>query len=47
VTTTHIKQGWHRRNGVPSSDRITLVEHFIRHDDHLTHVTVRKVLALD
>ena len=40
VTTTHIKQGWHRRNGVPSSDRITLVEHFIRHDDHLTHVTV-------
>ena len=40
VTTTHIKQGWHRRNGVPSSDRITLVEHFIRHDDRLTHVTV-------
>ena len=40
VTTTHIKQGWHRRNGVPSSDRITLVEHFIKHDDHLTHVTV-------
>jgi hypothetical protein len=40
VTTTHIKQGWHRRNGLPSSDRITLVEHFIRHDDHLTHVTV-------
>jgi len=40
VTTTHIKQGWHRRNGLPSSDRVTLVEHFIRHDDHLTHVTV-------
>jgi hypothetical protein len=40
VTTTHIKQGWHRRNGLPSSDRITLVEHFIRHDDRLTHVTV-------
>jgi hypothetical protein len=40
VTTTHIKEGWHRRNGVPSSDRITLVEHFIRHDDHLTHITV-------
>jgi hypothetical protein len=40
VTTTHIKQGWHRRNGLPSSDEITLVEHFIRHDDHLTHVTV-------
>src|SRR5580658_4990305 len=40
VTTTHIKQGWHRRNGIPSSDLITLTEHFIRHGDHLTHVTV-------
>jgi hypothetical protein len=40
VTTTHIKQGWHRRNGIPSSDMITLTEHFIRHDNHLTHVSV-------
>jgi len=40
VTTTHIKQGWHRRNGIPSSDLITLTEHFIRHGDHMTHVTV-------
>lgn len=40
VYTTHIKQGWHRRNGLPSSDEITLTEHFIRHGDHLTHVTV-------
>lgn len=40
VTTTHIKQGWHRRNGIPSSDMITLTEHFIRHGDHLTHVSV-------
>jgi hypothetical protein len=40
VTTTHIKQGWHRRNGLPSSDEITLVEHFIRHDTELTHVTI-------
>jgi hypothetical protein len=40
VNTTHIKQGWHRRNGVPSSDLITLTEHFIRHGEHLTHVTV-------
>ena len=23
VYTTHIKQGWHRRNGIPSSDMIT------------------------
>lgn len=40
VHTTHIKQGWHRRNGVPSSDLIDLVEHFIVHDGMLTHVTV-------
>jgi hypothetical protein len=40
VYTTHIKQGWYRRNGVPSSDRMTLIEHFIRHGDHLTHVSI-------
>jgi hypothetical protein len=40
VYTTHIKQGWHRRNGIPSSDMISLTEHFIRHGDHLTHVSV-------
>jgi hypothetical protein len=40
VYTTHIKQGWSRRNGIPSSDMITLTEHFIRHDNHLTHVSV-------
>jgi len=40
VYTTHIKQGWYRRNGVPSSDNITLTEHFIRHGDHLTHVSI-------
>ena len=40
VYTTHIKQGWKRRNGVPSSDKVSLTEHFIRHGDHLTHVSV-------
>ena len=40
VYTTHIKQGWTRRNGLPSSDLITLTEHFIRHGDHLTHVSI-------
>jgi hypothetical protein len=40
VTTTHIKQGWFRRNGVPSSDKITLTEHFILHGNQLTHVSV-------
>ena len=40
VETTHIKQGWHRRNGVPASDRTTLTEHFIRHGGRLTHIAV-------
>lgn len=40
VYTTHIKQGWYRRNGTPSSDKITLTEHFIRHGNQLTHVAV-------
>ena len=40
VTTTHLKQGWLRRNGVPESDQATLVERFIRHDKYLTHVVI-------
>jgi hypothetical protein len=40
VYTTHIKQGWVRRNGTPESDKATLVEHFIRHDNYLTHVSI-------
>ncbi len=40
VYTTHIKQGWVRRDGLPESDQATLVEHFIRHGDHLTHVSI-------
>ena len=40
ITTTHLKIGWIRRNGVPRSDRATVTEHWIRHDDHLTIVTV-------
>lgn len=42
VTTTHLKEGWIRRNGVPRSDKATLVEYFIRHGDYLTLVTVVK-----
>jgi hypothetical protein len=38
VTTTHIKQEWIRRNGVPNSDRSTMIEHFIRHGNILTHM---------
>ena len=41
VTTTHLKIGWIRRNGIPRSDRATVTEHFIRHDEsHLTVVTI-------
>jgi glyoxylase-like metal-dependent hydrolase (beta-lactamase superfamily II) len=40
VTTTHLKQGWIRRNGVPESDQTTLYERFIRNGKYLTHVVI-------
>jgi glyoxylase-like metal-dependent hydrolase (beta-lactamase superfamily II) len=40
VNTTHIKQGWLRRNGLPESDQATLVEFFVRHEDHITYTSV-------
>ena len=40
VTTTHLKEGWIRRNGLPRSDRATLTEYFIRNDNYLTLVTI-------
>lgn len=40
VYTTHIKTGWVRRNGLVESDRATLTEHFIRHGNLLTHVSI-------
>jgi glyoxylase-like metal-dependent hydrolase (beta-lactamase superfamily II) len=40
VTTTHLKESYLRRNGVPRSDRATLVEHWIRHGDVLTLVSI-------
>jgi hypothetical protein len=40
VTTTHLKEGWIRRNGITRSDRATVTEHFIKHDNRLTLVTV-------
>lgn len=40
VDTTHLKQGWARRNGVILSDKATMREYFIRHGDDLTHVYV-------
>jgi glyoxylase-like metal-dependent hydrolase (beta-lactamase superfamily II) len=40
VTTTHLKQGWLRRNGVPESDQATTVERFARHGRILTHTVI-------
>lgn len=40
VTTTHIKHGYIRRNGLPQSDRATVTEYFTRSGDVLTHVAV-------
>jgi len=40
VVTTRLKEGYIRRNGVPRSDRATLVEHWIRHGDFLTLVSI-------
>jgi len=40
ITTTHLKENYHRRNGVPSSDKRTVTEHWMRHGDILTVVTV-------
>ena len=40
VTTTHLKMGWLRRNGLPESDEATMVEHFVRHGDVITQFTI-------
>ena len=39
VTTTHLKEGWLRRNGLTRSEKGTLTEYFIRHGDFFTLVT--------
>lgn len=40
ITTTHLKEGYLRRNGLPRSDKATLVEHWIRNEDFLTAVVI-------
>jgi glyoxylase-like metal-dependent hydrolase (beta-lactamase superfamily II) len=40
VSTTHLKAGWLQRNGVAHSDRATMIEHFFRHGDYLTVVSI-------
>jgi len=40
VTTTHVKQGWHRRENIPASDEATVIEHYVKDGDMLTHISV-------
>jgi hypothetical protein len=40
IETTHLKQAYLRRNGIPRSDRATLREHVVRKGDYLTFISV-------
>jgi len=40
IYTTHLKEGYIRRNGMARSDKATLVEHWMRHGEFLTVVTI-------
>src|SRR4030095_16342278 len=40
VRSTHIKKEFLRRSGIPSSDQTTVVEHYIRHGNLLSHVMI-------
>lgn len=40
VESTHLKEGWFSRNGITSSDKTTMREHYIRHDNYLTVIFI-------
>jgi glyoxylase-like metal-dependent hydrolase (beta-lactamase superfamily II) len=40
IETTHMKPGWLRRNGTPTSERATMLEYFTRFDDYLLVTTI-------
>ena len=40
VETTHLKQGWIRRNGIPMSDQAKLTESYVRFGDMFTMLTI-------
>ena len=40
ITTDHLKNGWIRRNGIPRSEKATVVEHMIRNGNYLTWMVV-------
>ena len=40
VDRTHLKEGWYARNGITATDRLTMREHYIKHDNYLTVVFI-------
>jgi hypothetical protein len=40
ITTTHMKEDYYRRNGVPQSDKAVLTEYWIRRGDYLTWLNI-------
>jgi hypothetical protein len=40
IETTHLKQGWVRRNGLPMSDQAKMTEYLVRRGDLLTHIFI-------
>jgi len=40
VTTTHLKEGYLRRNGLARSEKATMTEYFIRYQNNLTLLTI-------
>ncbi len=40
IYTTHLKESYLKRNGVPRSDKATFTEHWVRHGSYLTVATV-------
>lgn len=40
VDRTHLKEGWFSRNGITSTDRATMREHYIKHDNYMTVVFI-------
>jgi len=40
IYTTHLKESYLKRNGVPRSDKATFTEHWVRHGNYLTVATV-------
>lgn len=40
IYTTHLKESYIRRNGIPRSDKASFTEHWVRHGNYLSVITV-------